>query len=120
MKKLSDYQGDEAIELWADLLDPMTRILSDPEIAEVTRSGKPPFLIAKAILKAHASDAKEIMMRIDPTPVDGVNFATRFVSLVLEIMNSDELKGFFASAGQARTESDVSGSVMENTEAAEA
>ena len=53
-------------------------------------------------------------MRIDPTPIDGVNFATRFVALVLEFMNNPELQGFFASAGQAQTDGVYSGSVTES------
>lgn len=117
MRKLSDYTGDEAVELWADLLDPMSAILSDPEIAGMSKSRKPPMMIAKAILKSHATEAKEIMLRIDPTPVDGLNFATRFISLVLEFMNNEDLKGFFVSAGQEQTESEYSGAVTEITEA---
>lgn len=117
MKKLSDYTGDEAVELWADLLDPMSRILGDPEVKEIVRSGKPPLMIAKMIIKLHATEAKEIMMLIDPTPVDGLNFAPRFVSVVLEFMNNEEFKHFFVSAGQAMMDAESSGSATESTEA---
>ena len=37
MKRLSDYQGEEAIELWADLLDPISDILTDKEKLEDQR-----------------------------------------------------------------------------------
>ena len=42
MKKLSDYKGDEAIELWADLLEPMTEILGDKDIAKILQDNKKP------------------------------------------------------------------------------
>lgn len=117
MKKLSDYQGEEAIELWADLLEPATKIIGDPQVANVVKSGKPPFIIASEILKSHKEEAMNIMLRIDPTPIDGMNIITRLVSLVLEFMNNDDLKGFFASAGQANTEQESSGSATVNTKA---
>lgn len=116
MKKLADYQNDEAIELWADLLEPMTSILGDKAVANVIKSGKPPFLIAKEILKTHTEDAKKIMLRIDPTPIDGLNIITRLVSLVLEFLNNDDLKSFFPSAEQAKKESESSISVVESTQ----
>ena len=104
MKKLSDYKNEEALDLWADLLDPMTKILGDPEMQKVFRSGKPPFLIAKEILSAHKAEAIQIMLRVDDTPVDGLNILTRLVGLVLELMNNEDMKSFFVSAGQAMTE----------------
>ena len=43
MKKLSDYQGEEALELWADLIEPMSEILVDPEMKKVFESKKSNF-----------------------------------------------------------------------------
>ena len=114
MKRLSDYKGEEAIELWGDLLDPLTKILADKEIASTIKSGKPKILIAKTILVNHAKEATEILLRIDPSPIDGLNIVLRLVSIISEIGESDELKTFFGFAEQANKES--SGSVTENTE----
>ena len=50
MKKLSDYKGDDAILLWADLLEPITAIISDKKVAVAVRSGKNKILIAKEII----------------------------------------------------------------------
>ena len=119
MKKLADYKGEEAIELWADLLDPMTNILSDPKMAKLMGSGKPPLLIAKGILKEHKTDAVEIMLAIDPEPIDGVNIVTRLVSVVLEFLNNEDIKGFFASAGQAQMVNASGGSATGSTKVAE-
>ena len=115
MKKLSDYTGDEAIELWADLLEPLTGILGDPDIQNVVQSGKPKLIIAKEILKNHSADATEILTRIDPTPIDGLNIILRLVALITDIGQNDEIKSFFGFAEQAQTESESSGSVTENT-----
>ena len=116
MKKLSDYKDEAAIELWADLLEPMTSILGDKKVIKVLQSKKPPFLIAKEILSTHKEDAIAIMLRIDPEPIDGINIITRLVNLVLEFMNHPDLKNFFASAGQGVTDSESFGNATASTE----
>lgn len=116
MKKLSDYKGDEALELWADLLDPLTAILTDNKIKNVVQSGKPKIAIAKEILKEHKSEAVEILTRIDPEPVDGLNIVLRLINLITEIGQSDEIKSFFAYAEQVEMDNGSSGSPTENIE----
>lgn len=116
MKKLSDYKGDDALELWADLLDPLTKMLSDDKIQSIVNSGKPKLIIAKEILKDHKSEAVEILTRIDPEPVDGLNIVLRLINLITEIGQSDEIKSFFAYAEQAETDKESSGLHMVSTE----
>lgn len=116
MKKLSDYTGDDAIELWADLLDPLTRILSDKKVETIVKSGKSKLLIAKEILKSHKKDATEILLRIDPEPINGLNIILRLIALLTDIGQNEEIKSFFGYAAQAKTDSESSGFVMENTE----
>lgn len=115
MKKLSDYQGEEAIELWGDLLEPITAILGDPKIAEVVNSGKPKMMIVKAILLDHTKEAEEILLRIDPEPLDGLNLVVRLFSVLVEIGNRDDIKSFFGYAAQENTDKKSSGSAMVNT-----
>lgn len=119
MKRLSDYKGDEAIELWADLLDPISDILTDKEVALVTKQGQAPIIIAKTILKKHKAEAADILLRIDPTPLDGFNFIMRLVNLVTEIGENSEIQSFFGYAAQEKAESESGGSVTESTEAEE-
>ncbi len=116
MRRLSDFKGDEAMELWADLLEPLTGILGDPEVAKVVKSGKPMMLIASEILKSHKAEAVQIMQRIDDTPIDGLNIILRLVNLIKEIGENDTIKSFFGYAEQAKTETESSGSVMESIE----
>ena len=119
MKKLSDYQGDEAIELWANLLDPLSEIFTDEKIRKIVQSGKPTISIAKEILKLHKKEAVEILTTIDPEPIDGLNIVLRLVNLLAEIGQSEEIKSFFGYAEQAKTDTESSGSVMEITKAEE-
>jgi len=114
MKKLSDYTGDEAIELWADLLEPLTAILGDKKVVKVIQSKKPPMIIAKEILKEHSKEAKEILLRIDNTPIDGLNIVVRLVTVLQDIGQSEEIKSFFGYAEQAKKESGSTGSPTEN------
>ena len=104
MKKLSDYKDEEAIELWADLLEPISAIVTNEDFAKTVKSGKSKVEIAKAILKTNASEAKEIMLRIDDTPLDGLNLVIRLVELITEIGQNEDIKSFFGYAEQAKTE----------------
>jgi len=119
MKKLSDYKGDEAIELWADLIDPLTKLFTDDELKKVVTSGKNKLEIAKVILKRHKLEAIEIMQRIDPDPIDGVNIVMRLIALLADIGQYEEIKSFFGYAEEAKTDNGSSGSATENTEAKE-
>lgn len=119
MKRLSDYQGDKAIELWGELLDPLSDILTDKEVSLASRAGKPPIEIAKIILKKHSTAAEQMLLTIDPTPLDGLNIILRLVNLLAELGQNDEVKAFFGYAAQERVENVSSGSATENTEEAE-
>lgn len=119
MKKLSDYKGDEAIELWADLLEPLTEILGDQKIQNVINSGEPKLIIAKEILKAHKKEATEILLRVDPEPINGLNIIVRLIAVFADIGEDEEIKAFFGYAEQEQMENESGGSVTENTEVEE-
>lgn len=119
MKKFSDYKGDEAIELWADLLDPLTAIFTDDDVRKVVQKGESKIQIAKTLLKNHKSEMVQIMLRIDPEPIDGLNIVTRLIALLSEIGQNEEIKAFFGFAEEVKTDKGFSGSAMENTEAEE-
>lgn len=119
MKKLSDYKDEEALELWCDLLDPLARVIGDKEVAQVVKSGKPTLVIAKTILKAHAKDATDILLRIDPTPINGLNIVLRLIDLLEELGANEEIKTFFGFAAQEKTNDEFFGLPTENTEGGE-
>ena len=99
MKKLSDYKGDEAIELWGDLIPPITAILSDSDIKEASADKDRTIAsLAGVILKKHPKEVKDIMLRIDNTELNGLNIAVRFIGLLTELQNSEEFGSFFSFA----------------------
>lgn len=104
MKKLSDYKGEEAIELWADLLEPIAELISSKEIADTIKSGASKITIAKTILKNNPDKAVSILERIDDTPVDGMNVIVRLIELLAEMGSNDTVKSFFGYAGQDKKE----------------
>lgn len=105
MKKISDYKGDDAIELWGDLLGPISNILGDKRIAIIVKSGKPKMAIAQAILKTHKEDVKEIFLRIDDSEINGLNILSRLMNVLNEFESDEDLKSFFGFAEQAGTDS---------------
>lgn len=119
MKKLTDYQGDEAIELWADILDPLTEILTDEKVRDAVQDGKSKMDIIKTILHLHKKEATKILLRIDPSPLDGLNIILRLKAIITDFSENDEIKSFFVSSGQEKTGSESSGLHMVSTEDAE-
>ena len=114
--KLSEIKGEKAIEVFADLLEPVSNILSDEEVANAFRSDKSKVEIIKTMLKKHAKDVIKAMAIIDGVPVDEyeVNFLT-LPSKLMEIFNDEAISELFTSQSQNLT-SEHSGSVMENIE----
>ena len=119
MKRLSDYTGDEAIELWADLLEPISKILGDEQVKASIQGGESKMKIAQKILKDHKAEAVDILTRIDDSPVNGLNLILRVVNLLTEFSESDEIKSFFGYAEQIATTKESPISATENTEVEE-
>lgn len=116
MKRLSDYVNEDAIDLWANLLDPICNIFQDEEVRKGVFSGASVLEKAQTILRLHKKDAVNLLLAIDPTPVNGLNLITRLLDVLTEIENSEEFGSFFGSQRQAVTEDESSGSAMVNTE----
>lgn len=116
MKRLSDYKGEEAIELWGELLEPVTAMLANPNVAAAAKGGKPMLDIAKVLLTENAKEVEKVLLTIDDTPLTGFTIPVRLISLLNEMQESEELQGFFGSAEQ-KTVNVSSGSATENTEA---
>lgn len=114
--KLSDYKGEEALDIIVDLLEPMTKIMSDKEIAQAYQEVSKLEAI-KIAIKNHKKEVIEILAILDgadPKEYE-VNIFTLPVKL-LEILNDPELVKLFGSQGQTGG-AISSGSVSENTEA---
>lgn len=112
--RISDYRGEEALDLLADLLEPASEIMLDTEFVSLAREGKT-MKAVKVAIKNHKKAVIEILARLDGKEPDDyeVNFFT-LPKQVLEIMNDGAIKDLFTSRGQKITNGS-SGSATENT-----
>lgn len=121
MKKLSDYTGSEAIEIWGKLLVPISDIVvaiqKDAKIKEemTLKNGSQLELISK--LMVHFSkEISTILLLVDDTPIDAINMLPRTISIFGEMMKNPSIASFLALVPQEKTENEFTGSVTENTE----
>lgn len=117
MKRLSEYKGEEALELLADLIDPILEIMADVDVKARLTSG---FMAAaiKPIIKNHMKAAVEILARLNGMAADDylkeINLIT-IPKVLLELISDPDLVSLFTSAGQTEGVTS-SGSASENTE----
>lgn len=117
MKRLSDYEGEEAILLWGELFDPMIELLSDTEITEAIRKKKSTmFDVAKLALKKHPKELYTILACIDDDEINAANVLTKVIVFLTELVTNGKATAFFNSAESEEEESEYSGSATENTE----
>ena len=112
--KLSEYQGEEALDILADLIEPACEIMSDKEIGDVFKKYR--FKAIGSAIKNHKMAVIQIMATIDGVPVDEYkcNVFTLPVK-ILELLNDPALVQLFTYQGQMG-DAKSSGSVSENTE----
>lgn len=119
MKKLSDYKGEDAIELWGDLLDPVIAIIGDKKVTDLikNRDGHTMMQLAQKIVKWHSKEILHVFKTIDPDEeIDGLSVIMRLTNILAEIGTNAELRSFFGFAGQEIMENESTGSATENTE----
>ena len=115
-RKLSDYKGEEALLLMADILEPALIILRDSEFVKEARAGKEATAI-KVAIKNHTSEVMEILAIYNEMSVDAFREQCNIASvpkMAMEIMEDKELIGFFTSQAQTVGET-VSCGVLEST-----
>lgn len=119
--KLSEYKGEKALDILADIIEPAAIIMADKEIVNFAKSGKPVIKLIKPLIKNHKREVIEIMAILDGEDPkeysDKVNFFTLPAKL-LEILNDPDLMSLFTLQGQ-KTDETSSGSATESTEASE-
>lgn len=97
MGRLEDARGADAIDLIADLIDPLTEIAQDEEILELTRKkGTPVFKIVQAILRRHKDSAIQILAIIDGVePEDYKGNVFTIIGRLLGLLNNKDIQSFF-------------------------
>lgn len=110
--KLLEVKGTEAIEMLADLIDPISEIAADAEILACIQTEQK----AKAIkfaLKNHAKEIVQILAICEGVPEEDYHpSVVEIPAKILEIVNHPDIAKLFTS--QAQTEALLSGSVTEN------
>lgn len=132
MKRLSEYRGEDALDILAELIEPATEIMRDKEMVVFFRAKQ----MAKAVkvaLRKHKQAVLNILYVLDGngnpdedelnksgmTLDEYAKTVTVFTlpQKLLDIFNDPDLLNLFSSQGQ-KTETPSSGSATENTEAA--
>ena len=112
--KLSEYKGEAALDLLADLIEPAGEIMSDKEIGEVFKKNR--FKAIGLAIKNHKKAVIQIMALSDGVPVDEYecNVFTLPIKL-LKLLNDPDLIQLFTYQGQMG-DANSSGSASENIE----
>ena len=112
--KLSEYQGEAALDLLAELIEPVGEIMSDKEIGEVFNKNR--FKAIGLAIKNHKKSVMQILATLDGVPVE--EYKCNVFSLpvkILELLNDPEMIQLFQYQGQTG-DANSSGSASENTE----
>ena len=120
--KLSDYKGEEALDVLADIIEPLANIITDEEIQALAKDDKTPILaMVKPAIKNHKKDLIEVLARLENVSVEEYRETMNLITLpkqVLELLNEPEVHDLFFSQEQSEVTSlTSSSSAMENTEA---
>lgn len=112
--KLSEYQGEAALDILADLIEPAGEIMTDKEIGEVFKKNR--FRAIGLAIKNHKNAVMQIMATIDGVPVEEYkcNVFTLPVK-ILELLNDPDIVQLFTYQGQTGG-ANSSGSASENIE----
>lgn len=115
--KLAEYKNEDALDLMADLLEPVATILADQEFVGLAQKNVSKIELIKHVMKKHGKEIIAILARIDGVPVKDYTIgALEIPKRLLEIINDPEMASFFQSQGQTVV-GVHSGSVTENIEA---
>lgn len=114
--KLSEIKGEQALDVVAEIIDPITELALDAELR-----GKPKIVMIKQALKSHKDAIISILAALDLKSVEEYKESMNLLTLpqqLMDIFNDPEVELLFGS--QSQTDKTSFGSAMENTEAQEA
>lgn len=115
MRKLSEIKGEDALDVLADLIDPVSEITKDKKFVAAARKGDR-LQAAKILLRGHKKPIITVLAILNGE--DPEAYAPSLLSLpamVIELLNDPDLAVLFQS-GETET---PSGSPTEITEATE-
>lgn len=97
MTNISDFKNGDAIDLIADIIEPITNIMRDENIKKNFMSEDKRVYAIKQALKSHKSDILEILARLDGVEVKDLNYTPiSLVTKCVQILSDKELTDFFS------------------------
>ena len=117
--KLSEVKGEQALDMFADLIEPVADIAKDKDFSKILKSGNKPAAI-KIAIKNHKPAVMSIMATLEGKTVEEYVKECNIFSLpkkILEIINDPAIFELFTSQGQETPT--PSGSVTANITAKE-
>ena len=120
--RLSDFKGEEALDVLADIIEPITSIISDADVQKLSKKkGTKPVEYVKPMIKNHKKELIEILARLDRKSVEEYTENLSLVTLpmqVLDLINDPEVQSLFHSQEETKvTQLASSSPAMETTEA---
>ena len=114
MRKLSEFHGEEAIDVLGDLIDPIVNIMQDEHVQEVMNNdGAKVSQVASYIIKNYKHDIFSVLRLLSDDDEYHPNFF-EMLKDVISLFEDDELMDFFDL--QVQTDGvGAFGLAMENT-----
>lgn len=117
MKKLSDFQDENALDLLAEVFEPAVEIMTDDDFLKALDANR--IEAVKIAIGSHKKAVLQILAAMDGVPVSEYhcNFfvlPARLIELITEIMREQELMAFFTPQGKKKSE-DSFGSATAST-----
>lgn len=112
---MAERTNEEALDLFADLLEPVSIILADKEVVESVRRRQPRVRTAATAIRNHKREVITILALLEGIPVEEyrVNLLELPLKLV-RLLNKPEVSELFIGAGK-KIDAASSGSATENT-----
>lgn len=97
----SDIQGEAVFDVLADILEPLTTILTDEEVKQALQSKGPLLKAATLIMRKHKAEITRILATLKRQSREEYVRQVNIISLVkdiLDLLNDPELQKLFQSA----------------------
>lgn len=97
--KLSDIKGEEALDVLAEIIDPVTSICVDDIFKSMINSKKPKLLLVKYLLKNHKQEVLKILAELNQESYE--TFKPSIIQLpmmLLDVLNDEEVLQLFQYA----------------------
>lgn len=96
MKKLSEYRDEEALDLIADLVEPVAALVQDKDFAEAFDGNKA--AAVRIAIKNHKAEVLQILARLENVPVADYHCDVfTLPARLFEILTDENLLAVFTS-----------------------